>query len=79
MNAILTSGLILLAATLPIGAAQAAGNEPAGKPTTKQEQKRGDARQEAPCPEDPPPRKELKKKSTTKKVEPAEPARKPAP
>jgi hypothetical protein len=65
-------GLFMLSLTLPGGAALAA-DETTRKPVHDQTHKRGAATQDAPCPEDPPSKKELKKKSTTKKkVEPAE-------
>jgi hypothetical protein len=78
MRTILNICLIVISATVFGGIAQAA-SETANKPATKQEQKRSNTGPDAPCPEDPPPRKELKKKSTTKKVEPAEPAKKSPP
>jgi hypothetical protein len=77
MNRILV-GLIALLVTLPVGFAQAA-SETANKPSAKQGQIRSNTGPDAPCPEDPPTKKELKKKSTMKKVEPAEAAKKPAP
>jgi outer membrane biosynthesis protein TonB len=77
MKRILIS-LIVLSIAVLAGTAQAA-NETASKPADKQVQKHTGTKQDAPCPEDPPPRKDLKKKSTTKKVEPVEPVKKSSP